>query len=365
MNTDEIVIDVSKNSSKLLWIGGVLVIGGLLAFGVVSMHWPVPTGISLEVPVSRAEWTVGLFPSQQILNPLRVESISFQNFSIVEFNPSVLQVADPDQYDGMTKQFSRSAWIPVTVFGDVRLSPKNQESLIRIQPKDQGKETLGTLSSIQVREESNVILEVAPNDPRTVTIKILGPESGVQFIPAQPFEIIADETNFAGLKEFPFINKSSLTFRPELPEHHSYIEIKGTKQQLVITLTVSPSQDPTVFSEKAIPIKAIDFSRKNGSRQTMSTLVGPGKLEYRDYSNLSAKTISATDLVHIEPRKILTIRRITLLPQKPGLVFFLDGTAKSIQTGSDGSFIDHRVSLADKLLKRVSLTVQGGKGKAK
>ena len=348
MNPDEIVIDVSKNSSKPLLLWGGIFLGVILAFGIVSMYWPVSTGVSLEVAVSRAEWTLGLFPSQQILNPILVESISFQNFSSVDFNPSSLYVADPDQYDRRTEQFIPSAWNPVTVFGDIRFSPKNQETSIKIQPEDQRVRNLGTLSSIHVREETNVILEVDKNNHRTVTVKILGPESRVHFTPVQPFEIIAYQTNLAGIKEFPFIHKSSLTFRPVLPEHRSYLDIKGTKQQLVITLSVAPSQHPTVFSEQAIPIKAIDFSRKDDSGQTMTTLVGQGKLEYSDFPHLSAKTIPANEFVHIEPFKILTIKGITLLPDTPGLMFVLDGNAKSIQTGSNETFIDHRVSLSDR-----------------
>lgn len=349
MISEEIVIDTSKKSIKPLLIGIGLFTGVLLAFGIGSQYWPVSTRVTLDVEVSGAEWTLGLFPSPQILKPIMVESVSFQKFSRVEFQPSSLQVGDPGQYDAVTEQFSPSAWNPVTVFGDIRLSPKNEETLIRIQPVDQAGVTLGTLGSIHVREETNVTLEVAKNDPRTVTVKIFGPESSVLFTPKKPFEIIADNTKLAGLKEFPFIYKSSLTFRPELPEHRPHIEIKGTKHQLVITLTVSPSQHPTVLSEEAIPIKAIDFSKQDDSGQAVTTLVGPGKLEFPDFSQFSAKTIAGSDFVHIEPYKILMINRITLLHDKPGLMFSLDGIAKTIQTGSNGSFIDHRVSLSDSL----------------
>lgn len=355
MYSDEMIIDVEKNSSKPRWIGGSLFIGILLAIGIASMYWPVSTGISLEVAVNRAEWTLGIFPSQQILNPIMVQSISFQNFSSIEFQPSSLQVTDANQYESMTEQSSPSAWDTVTVFGDVRFTPKNQETLIKIQPEDRAEENLGTLSSVHIREESSVTLEVDTHNPRIVTVKIMGPESSVTFTPSQPFEIIADEANLAGLKEFPLIHKSSLVFRPELPEHRSQIEIKGTKQQLVITLIVSSSQHPTVFSEQAFPIKTIEFSRQDESGQTLSTLVGPGKLAYTDFSHLSAKNIPATDFVHIEPLQILMITRITLLPNQPGFVFSLEGTAQSIQTGSPGSFIDHRVSLSDSLWNKFQL----------
>lgn len=349
MYSDDTIIDVSKKSSKPLWIGGGLIIGVFVAIGVVFLYWPVSTGISLEVEVNHAEWTVGIFPSQQILNPILVQSLSFQNFSSVAFQPSSLLVSDAAGYDRRPEQFSPDVWDAITIFGDVRFTPKNEETLIQIQAQDRAEAILGTLSSLHIREESNVTLEVDKHDPRLVTVKILGPESIVYFSPIQPFEIIADEANLAGLKEFPLIHKSSLVFRPELPEHRSQIEIKGTKQQLVITLMVSPSPHPTVFSEQAFPIKAIEFSRQGDSGQTLSTLVGPGKLEYTDFSHISAKTIAATDFVQIEPLKILMIKRITLLSNRPGFMFSLDGMAKSIQTGSHGSFIDHRVSFSDRL----------------
>jgi len=350
MISEEIVIDVSKKSLKPLWVGIGLFIGVLVVVGIGSQYFPVSTHVSLEVAVNRAEWTLGLFPSPQIFEPIMVESISFQNFSHVEFKPSSLHVADPDQYDRATGQFSPSAWEPVTVFGDVRLTPKNQETFLRIQSLNPAEENLGRLSSIHVREQSNVTIEIAKTDPRKITVNIVGPESSVEFTPTKPFEMIANEIKLAGLKEFPFFHKSSLTFRPELPGHRTHIEIQGTKHQLVITLTVSPSQHSTVLSKQAIPIKAIEFSRQDDSGQTVTTLIGPGKLEFPEISEFSAKTIQANDFVYIEPYKILKIHQITLLHNQPGFKFSLDGTAKSIQTGPNESLIDHRASLSDWLL---------------
>ena len=350
MQTHEIVIDSSKKSGRPLLVGVCLVFGVLVAAGVASTYWPVATNVSLEVDVSRAEWTLGLFPSQQILKPILVESIDLQEYSSVEFSPISLLVADPEQPGKATETSDPSHWDAITVLGGVRLSPKTQETLIRVHTGDTGETILGTLGSIQVREETNVILEVNERDPRVVTVKILGPESSVRFTPTQPLEIIAAQTNVTGLKEFPLMYKTSLAFRPELPEHRNYIDIQGTKQQLVLTVKVAASQGPTVLSEQAIPIKAIDFSRKDDSGMPVSTLVSPGTLQYTDFPDFPAKTIPATDLVHIQPHKILTIKRITLLPDRPGFGFSLSGTAKSIQTGSEESFIDHRVTFADRIL---------------
>ena len=351
MHPDEIVIDVTKKSYKPVLIKVGLLLGVLVVLCIVPFYWPVSTRVSLEVPANRVEWTLGLFPSQQILNPLVVETLSFEKFASVDFTPSTLYVADPEQGAGEKEAYPRSAWHPVTVFGQVRLSPKSQDTLIRIQPANPVGQPIGILSAIHVREESNVILEISPNESRKLHIIIMGPESSVQFTPTEPFEMITGETNFAGIKEFPLIHKSSLTFRPDLPEHRSTIEIKGTKQQLMMMVTIASSQSQTLLSEQAIPIKAIDFSRKDHSGRPQSTLVGPAQLIYSDFSGFPAKPIPMTDLIQIEPSQILTIQRIAFFHENPALAVSLDGIAKSLQSGSNGVFSDHRISLADRIGK--------------
>ncbi len=152
-------------------------IGGVLVMALALMYYPTPTHISLEAAVSRAEMTLGTFPTQQILNPLEIETISFGQFSKIEFHPSSLYVADPNQYHMETDSFSPTAWQPLTMFGYVRISPKTQENLVTIQPEKRSRKILGILDPIHVREESNVIFEVDEHDPQTVTMKISGSET--------------------------------------------------------------------------------------------------------------------------------------------------------------------------------------------
>ena len=324
-------------------------IGGVLVMALALMYYPTPTHISMEAAVSRAEMTLGTFPTQQILNPLEIETISFGKFSKIELHPSSLRVADPNQYNVETDSFPPAAWQPLTMFGYVRISPQTQGNLVTIQPADPSRKILGILDPIHVREESNVIFEVDEHDPQTVTIKISGPETRVIFTPTQPFEVIADETNVDGIKDFPFPDEPSLTFRPELPEHGSKIEIQGTDQHLILILKVSLSSGNQIFAEHPITIKTLDLSRQDASGNRVTALVTPGVLRYPDFPDLSAHTIPATEYVSIEPKKVMTIKRMTLLTDKPGFMLLLDGTAKHIQSGSAEFPLDHRLSKFDEL----------------
>jgi len=328
---------------------GSAVMGGVLVIALALMYWLVPTRISLEAAVSRAEMRLGTFPTQQILNHLEIEMISFGQFSKVELHPSSLRVADPKQYNMETDSFPPSAWQPLTMFGYVQISPNTQGNLVTIQPEDPNEKILGILDPIHVREESNVIFEVDEHDPQTVTIKISGPETRVIFTPTQPFEFIADETKVDGIKDFPFPDEPSLTFRPELPEHRSKIEIRGTPRHLILILKVSLSSGNQIFSEQPITIKTLDLSRQDASGNRVTALVSPGVLRYPDFPDLSAQTIPVTEYVSIEPKKAMTIKRMTLLTDKPGLRLLLDGTAKHIQSGSAEFPVDHRLSKFDEL----------------
>jgi hypothetical protein len=339
----------SKKSLTPWIISGSAIIGGVLVIALALMYYPTPTHISLEAAVSHAEMTLGTFPTQQILNSLEIETISFWQFSKIELHPSSLHVADPNQYNMETDSFPPTAWQPLTMFGYVRISPKTEGNLVTIQPEDPSGKILGILDPIHVREESNVIFEMDEHDPHTVTIKISGPETRVIFTPTQPFEIIADETNMDGIKDFPFPDERSLTFRPELPEHRSKIEIRGTAQHFILKLKVSSFSGNQMFAQQPITIKTLDLSRQDASGNRVTALVTPGVLRYPDFPDLSAHTISATEYVIIEPKKVMTIKRMTLLTDKPGLMLLLDGTAKHIRSGSAEFPVDHRLSKFDEL----------------
>ncbi|MDT7042689.1 hypothetical protein [Candidatus Nitronereus thalassa] len=342
-----------KRSSQNAWpswiTSGSTLIGGLLLLALFLMYWPTPSHISLETTVSRAEMTLGTFPSQQILNPLEVESISFGQFSKIEFHPSVLQVADPNQYDMQTDSFAPEAWQPLTMFGYIRFSNQTPSTLVTIHPEDRGQKILGTLEPIHVREESNVIFEMDEHDPSTITMKISGPETRVILTPTQPFEIIADETKIDGIKDMPFREEPSLTFRPDLPERRPQIEIRGSEQLLTLTVKITRSPKNHMLSDQPMTVSSLDFSRQGPTGNRVTALVQPGTLHYPDFKDLPVHTIPATDFVSIEPKKVMTIKHMMLQENQPGLKLLLDGTAKHIQSGSSEFPIDHRLSKFDEL----------------
>ncbi len=341
-----------KPSSQKLpsWLtSGSVIMGVVLLMAVALMYYPTPTRVSLEIPVSRVEMTLGVFPTQQILNPLEVESISFGNFYKIELHPSSLRVANPQQYDMESDSFPRDAWQSLTEFGYLQFSSKPQGTRVTVQPENRNQPILGILDPIHVREESHVVFEVDGHDPRTVTIKISGSETRVIFTPTRRFEIIADETKFEGIKDFPFPEEASLTFRPELPEHRSKIEILGKEQPLALTIRLSPSSNHHMFSERPITVKSLDLSRQDSTGNRVTALAGPGILRYPDFKDLSSKSVPATDFLSIGPKKIMTIKQMTLLDDKPELRLFIDGTAKHIQSGSAEFPIDHRLSKFEEL----------------
>ena len=342
-----------QRSPKSAWpswmTSGSALIGGVLLMALALMNWPTPSHIALETTVSRAEMTLGTFPTQQILNPLEVESISFGRFSKIEFHPFSLHVADPTHFDMQTGSFAPEAWQPLTMFGYIRFSNQTPSTLVTIQPKAQGEKILGILEPIHVREESNVIFEMDEHDPHTITIKISGPETRVILTPTQPVEIIADETKIDGIKDMPFRDEPSLTLRPELPEGRPQIEIRGSEQLLTLTVKITRSPKNQMLSDQPMTVSALDFSRQGPTGNRVTALVQPGTLRYPDFEDLPVHTIPATDFVSIEPKKVMTIKHMMLQDDQPGLKLLLDGTAKHIQSGSTEFPIDHRLSKFDEL----------------
>jgi len=173
MSKQETPAEQSSRKRLPSWMtSGSAVIGVVLVIAWGLMSWPVTTRIAFEGAVSRAEMTLGISPTQQILNTLEIETLSVGQFSKVELHPSSLTVADPTQYEMETDSFPPPAWQPLTVFGYLGLFPKTQGPLLTILPQNKEQKLVGILDPIHVREESRVIFETDRGDPRTITIKI-------------------------------------------------------------------------------------------------------------------------------------------------------------------------------------------------
>ncbi len=87
-----------------------LLVGTVLLIAIILMNWRIPTRVQATLTVDRAEFTVSHAPSSRILDAVSFHSLHVENFESLSFQPAILQVADPRQYNFESDTFPESAW---------------------------------------------------------------------------------------------------------------------------------------------------------------------------------------------------------------------------------------------------------------
>ena len=327
------------------------------------MNWPLSTHIQIEVTANRGEFTVAPVEFRKILDAIDVRKITFKHFSRLTFQPKTLAVADPGQLNWETDSFPETAWTPLAPSGEVTYSAKfpKEPALVILEPTEQAASIVGTLDSLYVNGNTDVILELGgsrnqngahPNQPSgfqtgTLTVRIYGAGARAIFLPKGPLDLIANDTILAGVENAPFSEAEELTYRAGGGNQGSKIEVMGESDRLVIKMKVGSRTVTQLFEQGEVPISAISFSKLVGGER-VSSLVGESSIAYPGLSYPKV-TIQPKEVLKLDKFSRFAIRSLQLNKMPTGLHFSLEGEAGRIQAGSRAFPTDHRRTLFDKV----------------
>ena len=325
------------------------------------MLWSIPTRVQVELTTERVELEIReASQGKTILEGFDAQSIALEKFAALAFEPTMIEVADPAQYQVDKDDFPASAWKRLKVDGaKVTLGAKDQtrhprvtveglhaaeSETIHLDPMAVTSGTQVTLAGRKIHggKKAGLTLQVKGQDAVTLSIH-------------KPFKLIADQVELGDIAS-PFGNQDELTYRVTLPEQASVISITDLPSGLILAPTFAASQSATSFFG-GIPVVTMDFTKQDASGERISALTGQGTISFLDYPHLGTVPVNKEDAIGLEQLDRFTIKEIRLVSQSGGLHVIGNGMVKQVRTKSGQIPIQHSLTALDALWHNARLAV--------
>ena len=321
--------------------------------------WRVPTPVRLALTVARAQFTLAADdpPLVRIVDAIPFTAVGIERFTTISFEPSTIETADSARYRLPEDQVPESAWMKLTrthaavefrARENVRLPAVTLE---RVEPRAG---VLGTVGPIAVPLPSTVAFELAGETSPTVTVHLEHREPTIRLPVWGLVQVTSAHTFVTGLTAAADARDQTRIWRLALPEASAPVQIKGERDRLVISITLSAprvGQPVTLFSGGTVPIDAVDFTRQAEFGRRVSTVVAEGRLSRPDQPDARPWTVHSTDVVAVDQLRHFHIHRIAMEPGRPGMQVELEGTAGRVTTGRGEAITDHRRSALEVVIR--------------
>jgi hypothetical protein len=235
----------------------VFVVGLILAF------WRIPTRVQVDLAVDRALFTVGGTDATPILNSVGFQFLTVARFAGIEFSPEQVEVANPTHYIPTKGRYPESAWTSLPVTAPVRITGEDET----LQPAVHFEGTMttpnmaGVLDRVWARPGTEITMEAKVAKATALSIKIDCQKSSGILSFHEPFQLTTTYSRVSGIGG-PHYRANALTYRVQLPNHRSDVEITGQADSLVLLLTPPPGHTIEPFLRGGIPVTAVDFTRQ-------------------------------------------------------------------------------------------------------
>jgi hypothetical protein len=159
-----------------------------------------------------------------------------------------------------------------------------------------------------------------------------------------------------GIAEASFRDQEELTYRVQLPERASWIEVVTEPTGLVISPTLSSEQSETPIF-RGIAAATLDFTRqaRAGERsdtpvgERVSALTADGQITFPDYPHLGTISLSKDEAIGLEQLDRFTIQEVTLTADAAGMRLIGEGMVQQIRTKTGQIPIRYRLTALDAL----------------
>jgi hypothetical protein len=317
----------------------------VLVVGLILVFWRIPTRLQVELTVDRALFTVGGTEATPILNSVGFQFLTAAQFAGIEFSPEQLEVADPTRYIPTEGRYPESAWTSLTVTPPVRLTGEDEtlQPAVHFEGTTTAPHIVGILDRVWARPGTEVTVEAKVDQATALSLKIDRQKSRGIVSFREPFQLTAGYSRVSGIGELPY-RANALTYRAQLPNHRTHVEITGQADSLVLMLTMPPGHTIDPFFRGGIPVTSVDFTRQNPRGESEPTLVKDGKISYPGYPDVKEVSFKATDFIGLARLEKFRIEAMAFDPEYQGIRLRLHGIAGHVKTGSRDFSKDHRLT---------------------
>lgn len=325
---------------------------------IVLNLWTIPVQVEVKLTTERLEFVVDTTQEKPVLGPLDVRSVAIEKFTAMTFEPEILEVADPSQYQVETDDFPPTAWKALNVTGSKKVTLATKDSTrhprVTVEGLNRNEQKTFHLDAMAVAPGARVTLETRGGNNEGLTVKIAGQEHlSLSF--REPLKLVVDHSALRGPADMPFQRYDELTYRVRLPEHASGIEVNASPDGPILSPTFTSGQSTiSIFSR--IPVTTLDFTRQESSGERVSALTGEGTMTFPDYPHLGTVPIKKNEAIGLEQLDRFTIQEISLTAKASGMHLVADGMAKQIRTKTGQIPIEHHLTAFDVLWHSQKLT---------
>jgi hypothetical protein len=330
------------------------------AIVLVLAQWPISTRIQVKLMAERVDFAIEASTRQdhEMLGPLTARAVGIEKFATISFEPETIEVADPAQYDMEKDDFPASAWNPLTL-ADATVTVSAQDSRHHPRVTIEGPNRNGLpsirLDPIPVLPGSHVTLETRGQKASGLTVKVTG-QQNFNLPIREPVKLTIQHAEVRGVAESPFQHQGELTYRIQLPQRASWIEVVTQPTGLVISPTFSSDQSGTPLF-RGITAASLDFTRqaRAGERADLpvgdrvSALTADGQITFPDYPHLGTISLSKDEAIGLELLDRFTIKQIVLPADAAGMQLMGEGMVQQILTKTGQLPIQYKLSAFDAL----------------
>lgn len=345
-----------KSGSTMLLLVAPTVIAVILATAL--MHWRVPTRIRLDAVVGRVLFTVGGSGPVAILNSIRFQSISIEQFARFKFSPEKIEVADPERYDVRENAYPRSAWTLVAANQPLEMSGEEEtlQPTITLESAKEPEASIGAIDVVSVETGAAVSVEVAGAKGKNLSLRVVEKEPRMALSVDGPIQLIASHVKASGVSKTPY-GADVLTYRVIPSRDDRVIEILGRHDTLAVNFTISTKQASSPFSKSGIPVTSLDFTSQDSAGNHVSTLLTGGYLSYDDYPQMERVAFAPPDFLGLGQLGKCRIEEMTQDEERQGIRLVINCVAGHATIGSPEFPRDCRLSLFDILRQSPRLIV--------
>ncbi|GKS56527.1 hypothetical protein YTPLAS18_00540 [Nitrospira sp.] len=337
----------------------------LLVAVVTLMAWRVPTHVQLDLTVNRLEFTVGRIDggSMSLLGPIEYQTLTIREFSRIQTNPKILEIADPRLYDFDRDTYPASAWHQVATAGrgvEFVAGEASRHPSMTLRGESTSRDTsttpAGRLDSLAIEDGARVTLERARGSGGSLSLDIGAERPRALLTPAPMSRFATRHTTLEGSTLPGFAQPDGQTYRLVVQPSQPIVEVDGGAHALA--LTVRPISNGDHFKvNQAIPITAIDFSQQSSTGSRMTSLADgvEAVLRYPQIPDLPGVKFAAPDFLGLEELERFVIKALEWSPTGDGIRLTLDGVAGHVATRSGDFQRDHRLTQFETLRHNPSL----------
>jgi TIR domain len=335
----------AKPSHRLLVHCGFIVAPTLIAVivAVIGMRVYRPTQFDFELTLKRLS-----FVSAQAQNARLLEKTDFSSLALHGIENGTLSAKSfmpfhAGQEDAQRSETSLSS----ALTGRLRITATGKRgATVMLEGAVLGAATSGEIDRLFVPPGARVEVEVTPEKPPGLSVRILDRPSRITFLLSGEWLLDLVEAKIDS-RVMPAKEADATTFRLLSADDGSLAELISTTAGSRVILTAPSGTAPPSLLPAPLRVSALDLAAQGPLGEPLSTVSGEGRIAYVGLEAAKGIDVKTGDFVVFRDLQNFYIRSVDFQPEPGMLRLLAGGVAGSLQSGPAGGIQERALTWFD------------------